>query len=368
MTPSPRVLIDASNLHVGGGIQVATAFLTELLHPAQWDTFTEQHPWLLDCRISVSSEVRANLTETLPAEGRKRLARLEGDKRSRSHTRFTVFGPTYTRAKAFRHIMGFADVTSIYDWPHELPVRSLRQRVRKPLALLSFRRADVLVVETRAVKDRLVDLGFSASRVKVVANSCHPLFAAGGVWRPKQREQGEPYRLLYVARAYPHKNHEFLGHLGRQLELAHGLNVRFSVTLTDDEWSARTPLFRTYAENVGLKNVSHLPDMYLSADAVVFPSLLECFSASPLEAMALGVPLLASDRDFVHTACGDAATYFQPDDYVSAASVIAAALRDTEQRDARIATGLARMGNAPTSMDRTRAYLGLIHTMTSESP
>jgi len=57
-------------------------------------------------------------------------------------------------------------------------------------------------------------------------------------------------------------------------------------------------------------------------DAIIFPSLLECFSATPLEAMAMKKPLFASDRKFVRDVCGDFAWYFDPEDPSDAANLI----------------------------------------------
>src|SRR5690606_15046068 len=51
---------------------------------------------------------------------------------------------------------------------------------------------------------------------------------------------------------------------------------------------------------------------YRAMDAVIFPSLLECFSATPLEAMAMEKPLIASDRPFNRDVCSDHAHYFDP--------------------------------------------------------
>ncbi len=49
-----------------------------------------------------------------------------------------------------------------------------------------------------------------------------------------------------------------------------------------------------------------------SATAFVFPSLYEGFGLPPLEAMANGCPVLASDIPPVREVCGDAAIYFDP--------------------------------------------------------
>ncbi|MDE1901935.1 MAG: glycosyltransferase family 4 protein [Alphaproteobacteria bacterium] len=64
--------------------------------------------------------------------------------------------------------------------------------------------------------------------------------------------------------------------------------------------------------------------LYRHATALVFPSLYEGFGIPPLEAMALGCPVVASGIAPVRETCGDAARYFNPHD----AGDIARAMRD----------------------------------------
>lgn len=55
-----------------------------------------------------------------------------------------------------------------------------------------------------------------------------------------------------------------------------------------------------------------LIDLYKNAEAFIYPSLYEGFGIPPLEAMALGCPVLASDIPVLHEVCDDAALYFNP--------------------------------------------------------
>jgi glycosyltransferase involved in cell wall biosynthesis len=73
--------------------------------------------------------------------------------------------------------------------------------------------------------------------------------------------------------------------------------------------------------------------LYANATAHVFPSLYEGFGIPPLEAMASGCPVIASDIPVVREVCGGAASYFDPHD----ASALTALLRkhwDVSQRSA----------------------------------
>ena len=56
-----------------------------------------------------------------------------------------------------------------------------------------------------------------------------------------------------------------------------------------------------------------LPVLYSSADAFAFPSFYEGFGFPPLEAMACGCPVIASNAASIPEVCGEAAYYIDPD-------------------------------------------------------
>ena len=55
-----------------------------------------------------------------------------------------------------------------------------------------------------------------------------------------------------------------------------------------------------------------LAHFYSAAHAFVFPSLYEGFGIPPLEAMAVGTPVISSNASVMPEVLGDAALYFDP--------------------------------------------------------
>ena len=69
-----------------------------------------------------------------------------------------------------------------------------------------------------------------------------------------------------------------------------------------------------------------LASLYRRAACLVFPSLYEGFGQPPLEAMAWGTPVAASNILAIAEACGDAAALFDPAEPEDIAAVVAAVL------------------------------------------
>lgn len=156
-----------------------------------------------------------------------------------------------------------------------------------------------------------------------------------------------PY-ILYAGNAYPHKNLE-------RLLAAFGCSrSRQSLGLVlvgkDDFFYARL-MAGTAALPDGtsvrmLPSVSDwtLAALYRGARAFVFPSLYEGFGLPPLEAMAHGCPVAASDATCLPEIMGDAALYFDATDTDAIAAAIDRIATDEPLRATLIERGYRCVG------------------------
>lgn len=334
-----KVLVNASNLHSGGGVAVASSVIGELSRAELGDD---------ELVIVVSSEVHRNLLamdvdqeafsdyRIFDVAGIKALWVRHPFSRKAFDVIMNVFGPSYHFDWAFGSVMGFAQPWVAFpDNPaYELltPSQRIKTRVKYALVAASFLLADTLVVEQDSVRQALRRRRpFSGRRISVVSNAVDSVFFDRARWQPVDLPEGEG-RLKFglVARNYPHKNLCILSEVKHRLMADHGISADFYVTLTDDEWEKMSDEFRAEIINVGSLKLDQSPSFLSQLDAVVFPTLLECFSASPIEARAVGTPLFASNLDVIRETVGDYAVYFDPLSAVDMSDKIASRLCNGE--------------------------------------
>ncbi len=85
-----------------------------------------------------------------------------------------------------------------------------------------------------------------------------------------------------------------------------------------------------------------MPLLYAAADALVYPSLYEGFGLPPLEAMAVGLPVVASRASCLPEVLGDAALLVPPHDDAAFAGALDAVLTRPQLRLQLIEGGKAR--------------------------
>lgn len=316
------VLINASNLHNGGGVQVAISFIYEL------SLMIDKN--LNYLHIITSKQVDEGLKrlntelyrfgsyEVINTYGLQAL-RSGLNKRIKNYELvFTIFGPNYLRVRPKKNIVGFAQPWIInFDNPISQNLSLLTRKklwMKFNLQWLFFLRSDHYIVELEHVKEKLHHIKKVPNRhISVVYNTVSSIYKHKKKWTPidLNKTKGCLY-LGIVTRDYPHKNLDVLPKVAQALEVNHNLPVHFYTTLDEDEWSKRNTFFKEHVSTVGYLSPEECPSFYEQIDGVIFPSLLECFSATPLEALVMEKPLFASDRGFVRDVCQDYAIYVDP--------------------------------------------------------
>jgi glycosyltransferase involved in cell wall biosynthesis len=162
-----------------------------------------------------------------------------------------------------------------------------------------------------------------------------------------QKQYGLADYLLYIGDMRPYKN------LERSLEAFASLNLKkFKFVIGGKKDPRFYPRVEKKMGELFLKDrvvfldyVPHkdLPHLYSEAAAFVFPSLYEGFGMPPLEAMACGCPVVASNTASLPEVCGDAAYYVDPYNVESIAESMYRVLTDEVLRSNLIEKGIERV-------------------------
>lgn len=122
---------------------------------------------------------------------------------------------------------------------------------------------------------------------------------------------------------------------------------------------ARVAPLAAHIEHRGYIPPGEREALYKGAQMFVLPSFDEGFGIPALEAMASGVPVIASNRGALPEVAGDAALLIDPDDPESLASAMLTLLNDQALRAAHARRGLERARTftwAQTARDVRQAY------------
>lgn len=377
MSSRPRVFLNASTCVVGGGVQVAVGFLHHVhqrLDEIGWEVVAVASPQVYEqCKALPSRPGwRLELITPSPASvlgGRGSRRRIHGlIAEFNAQMCFTVFGPSYLWLD-IPELSGFADPAVTNPNRHYLRNHRLVPKLYKlfitRVKALAVRRVRRFWVETSTAKAGLAHrLGISPDRIDVVPNAVNRLF----VPLPGPPPPGR-IRILHLSAYYPHKNHAFLLPVAKALRRLHpDFDFEFVVTLPQDgqPWKELSANFDQagLAERIrtlGYLEVKNCPAAYRDCHVVFHPSLLEVFSATYLEAFAAGRPVVASDLDFAHEVCGDAASYFDPTSADEAAQALFHVCTNEEHRHAMISKGIRRLAAFPSSGDKNQRLVDMVN-------
>ena len=226
------------------------------------------------------------------------------------------------------------DVSAIKQWSSG--VHQLYRRLAVPCAVAL---ADTVVTVSEFSKREIIEqLNVPPSKLRVVHNGIDDVFLSEG--EGEHLNLPEEY-LLFVGSMNPRKN---IGRVIRAFvrakqsaDLTHSLvligpgNKRIFRTVDVDD--------REDIVSLGFVSKLELKYAYTNADVFVFPSLYEGFGLPPLEALACGTPVVASETTSLKELLREGCILVDPEDV----EAIAAAIVKISQDD-RLSAELAAEG------------------------
>ena len=262
-------------------------------------------------------------------------------------------------------VRSFKPQALLYMWPYpnypeftEIWSRmDRRTRLKQKLRLIEFRRklsrAAVVFPQTSTSEKRLKKIYASIVKstrvipmgVSTISNSIN--------LEKSWHERGE-IKLICLTRYYSHKNIEILIELG-EIIVDRGLKIYIDITV-DANQNSGSLLLDNLINNSRAKNVVRLIgnvaieeviNLYEQYDGMILPTLLESYSATYADCLAYGMPLLTSDLDFAHDACGESAHFFDPFSAHSILDTILFAMESPGEITRKVELGRLKSSKSP---------------------
>lgn len=241
-------------------------------------------------------------------------------------------GPVFTK----RHIVTIHD-TSVFAGP-EWFSKKFSWVYRFLLPILG-QRTERVITDSQFSKTELMKYGIvSEEKIRVVPGGVsQSFFSLNGI---SIKKNTFPY-VLAMGSGDPRKNISLLIKAwigispsikqGRKLIIYGGGGNVFSKEMVNS--------IPSDVQFIGYVNDNDLPILYKGAYAFFYPSLYEGFGLPPLEAMACGCPVVASNVASLPEVCGDAAYYVDPYNVDSIAEGICKVLIDKNLRHSLVNKG-----------------------------
>jgi len=221
---------------------------------------------------------------------------------------------------------------------------------------LAVRRADHVITPSRNTReDALRIFRLPPDRVTCVPDyvSIPALFPEGLKTEEELLDRygiRVPY-LFSPSSLYPYKN--ITGMLRTLKELRGRYRLPHSLVVAGRDDIGLYPETRRLADALGVGDAyrylgpvphAHVPTLYAHAACTFFPSRCETFGIPLLESMAMGTPVVCSNRSSLVEVAGGAAALVNPDDVEEMSRTTARLLTDPEERRVLQEKGLKRAG------------------------
>ena len=224
--------------------------------------------------------------------------------------------------------------------------------------------ADYYLFQTETSRNGFCSRYFwSQDKTDIVANAIGTDFSQR---EPLAAQESQKKIIFCPSAYYPHKNLEIIIRLADRFRDRN--DIEFIVTTLEDskfnDKIVSSGLSNLYS--IGPYSYADAYKLYSQANVIIQPSLLETFSTTYIEAIALSKPLIAADTEFSREICIDYAIYYDSENIDSAVAAVEQALANsyTVDPEARMNV-LNKYGTQEQRYERIKAIFNKVISDTS---
>jgi glycosyltransferase involved in cell wall biosynthesis len=238
------------------------------------------------------------------------------------------------------YVVTINDLISDVYYPAHFPgaVSPLKARYLFAAKRRSARRAGAIICPSLATAEEVRrHYQVPAERITIVPDAADQRFFDAGCAGRGSASRHEPPYVVSVVSLSPHKNIETLVRAFARARSRY--NLPHELWLIGMKGTAARSVERFLSNEVGggvpirwlgFVGDETLVSAYRSADLLVFIPFVEGFGLPPLEAMAMGVPVVASNVSSLPEVCGNAAILVPPNDVEAVAAAIGQVLTEPD--------------------------------------
>lgn len=378
-----KIMVNGSTLLVGGGIQVGVTFIEYAFKSFSDEIdflFVVAKPLFDNLSSELQSKKNVIVFETSPAaifggkNTRKEIRDIEKD--FNPDLIYSIGFPSYIRFKTpevGRYTNPWEINSPPLPWHTIDNTKKLKIFLGIQYRLFWARNASYFETQTEAAKIGIMrKLGVGFDQVKVIPNSPNPIFTNNN--EVFNFNSSELIKIFCLSAAYKHKNLEIIPQVAYLLKTKHNIKAEFIVTIPKDnsigkaiELNAKSLKVDNMINNVGKINLKTCLEWYRKSHLVFLPTLLEVFSATYVEAMAMRRPIVTTDLEFATDVCGDAAVYYQSNSAESAADKIAHLINNQELQNEMVEKGIQRLAHFPNPDEKHNISFGWLKELAYNS-
>lgn len=329
-----KILVNASTLVVGGGVQVALNFIKH--------TFTNkrnEYYYLLSKQLynEIKSEfnyLNYHVSEISPAKlisgklSRKEILLIEQS--FNPDIVYSIGAPSYIKFKSIEvlrltnpWIIGASRIAySTYPF-----FRKYLIKLKVVLQRRYISRNSYIITQTNSAGLEISkNLKIINDNIFIIPNVQSLIFNNSS---SEDISISNEIKIFSFAAPHPHKNLSIIPQVAKELLNLGIEKFIFIVTIPEEDKTYEAEMFFKLCKDLkvedNIKNIGKVkyldaPSRYKQSDILFLPTLLEVFSVTYLESMAMKTPIVTTDFSFSREVCGEAALYYEPKNAKDAAS------------------------------------------------